>query len=135
MAVFLGWSLSAVVGEAQGVPSPEAPWRLADFTADAGIQRRQVFDVAFETNNVAWFAVSDGLYRYDGYRWTRYTTEDGLPSGFVRTVSVTRDGSVWIGTDNGAGVFNGKGFDRRGTEGRLAGPNVRRIVEGPDGAL
>jgi PAS domain S-box-containing protein len=135
MAVFLGWSLSAVVGEAQEVPSPEAPWRLADFTADAGIQRRQVFDVAFETNKVAWFAVSDGLYRYDGYRWTRYTTEDGLPSGFVRTVSVTRDGSVWIGTDNGAGVFNGKGFDRRGTEGRLSGPNVRRIVEGPDGAL
>ena len=49
--------------------NPEAPWRIAHFAADAGVHRRQVFHVAFETNNTAWFAVSDGLYRW-GSRMT-----------------------------------------------------------------
>jgi signal transduction histidine kinase/ligand-binding sensor domain-containing protein/ActR/RegA family two-component response regulator len=99
------------------------------------VGRRAVFDVAFETNGVAWFAVSDGLHRYDGYHWQRFTSTNGLPSDFVRTVTVTRDGSVWVGTDQGAGVFAGGRFDQRGTEDRLAGPSVRRIVETADGAL
>ncbi len=113
----------------------EAPWRIADFAQDAGVSRRMIFDLAFQTNNTAWFAVSDGLYRYDGYHWQRFTSTNGLPSSVVRTVSVTRDGSVWVGTDKGCGVFDGTRFDSRGTEGRLAGPNVRRIVETGDGSL
>ena len=126
----------SLVVRAETLPAnPEAPWRIAHFAADAGVHRRQVFHVAFETNNTAWFAVSDGLYRYDGYRWRHFTSADGLPSNFIRTVTVTREGAVWVGTDRGAGVFSGGTFDRRGTEGRLAGPNVRRIVEGPDGTL
>ena len=137
-----GWicGLALTLHVAAVPPAPvsverEAPWRIANFANDAGVERRMVFDLAFETNNVAWFAVSDGLYRFDGYHWRRFTAADGLPSGFVRSVSVTRDGSIWVGTDKGAGVFTGAGFDRRGTEGRLAGPNVRRIVETSDGAL
>ena len=27
----------------------------------------------FAANNTAWFAVSDGVYRYDGYHWRRFT--------------------------------------------------------------
>ena len=144
----LGWLLGGfvacwlgTVGRCGGVgPAPvpldrEAPWRIANFTQDAGVSRRVVFDVAFEKNGTAWFAVSDGLYRYDGYRWRRCTTAQGLPSSFIRTVTVTRDGAVWVGTDQGAGVYDGAHFDRRGSQQRLAGPNVRRIVETADGAL
>lgn len=113
----------------------EAPWRVASFAKDAGVHRRMVFDVAFESNNTAWFAVSDGLYRYDGFHWRRFSATNGLPTSFIRTVSVTRDGSLWVGTDHGAGVFDGGKFDRRGTGEHLAGPNVRRIVETQDGSL
>jgi signal transduction histidine kinase/CheY-like chemotaxis protein/PAS domain-containing protein len=113
----------------------EASWRIVNFAADAGVQRRMVFDVAFQPGNLAWFASSDGLYRYDGYRWDRFTAADGLPSSFVRTVFVDRDGNLWVGTDRGAGVFAASTFDRRGTADRIAGPNVRRIVQTSDGAL
>jgi signal transduction histidine kinase/CheY-like chemotaxis protein len=113
----------------------ETPWRIANFSKDAQVNRRMVFDVAFQTNNTAWVAVSDGLYRYDGYHWRRFSTEDGLPSNFIRTVAVMRDGAVWIGTDKGAGVFDGEQFNSRDTETRLAGPNVRRIVQTSDGSL
>jgi PAS domain S-box-containing protein len=137
--LLLGWlGIALPAGAVPPPPVPleqEAPWRIANFAKDAGLERRMVFDIAFETNNTAWFAASDGLYRYDSYHWRRFTTADGLPSDFVRSVSVTRDGSIWVGTDRGAGVFDTTSFDRRGTEGRLAGPNVRRIVETSDGAL
>lgn len=118
------------------MPLPqEAPWRIASFAKDAGLERRRILDLAFETNNIAWFATSDGLYRFDGYHWERFTAANGLPSTFIRAVSVTRDGAIWVGTDQGAGVLTRTGFERRGTEGRLAGPNVRRIVETSDGAI
>jgi signal transduction histidine kinase/CheY-like chemotaxis protein len=113
----------------------EAPWRIVNFAPDAGVLRRMVFDIAFETNHTVWFAVSDGLYRYDGYRWQRFTVSNSLPSSFIRTVSITRDGTLWVGSDKGAGVFDGRSFDSRQTDASLAGPNVRRIVETKDGAL
>jgi len=131
-----GLALSAKAAPPPPVPlQQEAPWRIANFAKDAGLERRRILDLAFETNNIAWFATSDGLYRFDGYHWQRFTSANGLPSTFIRAVSVTRDGSVWVGTDQGAGVLTQTGFDRRGTEGRLAGPNVRRIVETADGAI
>ena len=34
-----------------------------------------------------------------------YTTEEGLPDNAVNTIAAAPDGSVWVGTDNGAAVF------------------------------
>ena len=84
-----------------------------------------------------WVAASDGLRRYDGYRWERFDSSDGLPSDYVRCVCVLEDGTLWIGTDKGAGTFSEEeGFDFAGTLDRLAGPCVRRIVEDPlDGSV
>jgi len=111
------------------------PWRVTSFLEDANLQGRGVFFVDFEADGTAWIAASDGLYRYDGYRWDRFTSAHGLPSDFVRSVRVTRDGTLWVGTDRGAGTFDGSTFDSRGSEAHLAGPSVRRIVEDPDGTL
>jgi ligand-binding sensor domain-containing protein len=108
---------------------------LVNFAPDAGVQRRGIADLAFEADGTAWFAVSDGVYRYDGYTWKRFTTADGLPSNFVRSVTVTAAGKVWVGTDRGAGTFDGRRFERHGADSQLAGPNVRRIVETRNGAL
>ena len=139
----LGWLVGVLLGAVAGeaVPPPVVPfsqetsWRIVNLAPDAGIGRRGVADLAFEADGTAWFAVSDGLYRYDGYQWRRFSTADGLPSNFIRAVAVTRDGSLWVGTDHGAGVFADGRFDRRGTEETLAGPNVRRIHEARDGSL
>jgi signal transduction histidine kinase len=110
-------------------------WGLASFAADAGLLRQNIFQFAFEASGTIWVAASDGLFRYDGYTWTRFGVEQGLPSRFVRTVLVTRAGELWVGTSQGAGVFDGHRFDSRGSETGLAGPSVRRIREDPDGTL
>ncbi|MCX8157038.1 MAG: response regulator [Verrucomicrobiae bacterium] len=140
--IFSGWGVLGVAAFCLAAvpPAPvpvekEAPWRIANFSKDAGVGRRNVFDLAFETNGVAWFAVSDGLYRYDGYHWRKFTVADGLPSSFIRSVTVTREGVLWVGTDRGAGTFNGQYFSHLAPPEKLAGPNVRRIVQTRDGAL
>ena len=83
------------------------PWRVTSFLEDANLQGRGVFFLDFEADGTVWIAASDGLYRYDGYRWDRYTSAHGLPSDYVRSVRVTHDGELWVGTDRGAGVFDG----------------------------
>ena len=145
IASFLGLlilGLGSAFGSSSGAGPVDGPsakqtqsWRITSFLDDANLQGRGIFFVDFEENGTAWIAASDGLYRYDGYHWDRYTSAHGLPSDYVRSVLVTRDGKLWVGTDRGAGTFDGTTFDPAGTQDHLAGPSVRRIVEDPDGAL
>ncbi len=115
-------------------------WRMQNLLGDSGLQDRAVFGLDFLVDGTVWIAASDGLYRYDGYRWQRYTIEDGLPSNFVRAVLVASDGRLWVGTDRGAGVFHWRDEPTRydpvgGASGQLAGPSVRAIREDDDGTL
>ena len=48
-----------------------------------------------------WFATDGGAQKYDGLRWTTYTTEDGLAHNRVIKISQARDGAMWIGTGDG----------------------------------
>lgn len=133
--MFAVLALAGSPARAQQPVDPAPAWQVHSFREDAGVEEKNVHFVDFEEDGTGWFAVSDGLYRYDGYTWTRFTTADGLPSDYVRCVLVAGDGRLWVGTDLGAGVFDEGGFDPAGTTGMLAGPSVRRIVEDRDGAL
>jgi hypothetical protein len=118
-------------------PSFDQPWQITSFADVAGLSRRFIFGIDFEKDGTAWIAAADGLYRYDGYRWDRFAKQLGLPSDFIRCVKVTRTGTLWIGSDHGAGIFDyRKGiYQTMGSEKGLPGPNVRRIFEDPDGTL
>lgn len=140
-AVALG--TAAIPGRAEPVDGNEAAaWADAQITGrmdslieDANLARRNIGDLAFESDGTIWVAASDGLYSSDGYRWKRFSTADGLPSNFVRSVLVTRDQVLWVGTDKGVGIFADGKFTLLGDEKTLAGVSVRRIVEDPDGTL
>ena len=108
---------------------------MASFLADAGLAERTVFYVDFEPDGVVWLAASDGLYRYDGYTWSRFSTEHGLPSNYVRCVLVADDGRLWVGTERGAGTFEEERFVPADAASGLVDSSVRRIVEDGDGTL
>lgn len=119
------------------IPNPEIIDRhhLLPLHLDGGLVDDGLFSIDFDSDGTAWIASGNGLIRYDGYRWTRFTTDHGLPSNFVRCVYVSGTNEVWIGTDRGAGVFDGAAFDSRGSESGLAGSNVRRIFRDRQGTL
>jgi len=70
------------------------------------------------------------------YIRTRFTKEDGLPSGVVNVILQTQDGFLWVATDSGLVRFDGTNFTtiefppQTLTEGLS-----RAMAEGPDGDL
>ena len=70
---------------------------LASFGAESGLENKTTFTVDFEADGTTWLASSDGLYRYDGYRWKRFGIEHGLPTNYIRCATVTATGRLWVG--------------------------------------
>jgi PAS domain S-box-containing protein len=140
LAVLMLWTAGSAIGQVDQDLTAEAyaqSWHISKYAEAAGVQNQRVFDLAFEPDGTLWLAASDGLRRFDGFRWERFDTNSGLPSSFIRTVIFTKKGELWVGSDQGAGVFDfrRKHFDHRGSDTGLAGPHVRRIAEDPDGSL
>ena len=77
-------------------------WRWTSFDRASSLAGG-VRDIYEDRDGSIWFATIRGVHRYDGYRWTTYTTKDGLAHDHVRTVIQTRDGAMWFGT-NGGGI-------------------------------
>lgn len=68
---------------------------------------------------------------------TQWDTEMGLPHNSVKAIHQTKDGYLWVGTDQGAARFDGirfSVFDERNTAGHLNG-EVTDFAETPDGSL
>lgn len=114
-------------------PRPANGWQISNLFNEFDFKEKYLTCVDSDVDGNIWIAGSDGLYFYDGYHWTKYGTESGLPTEFVRSVMVAGDGTVWVGTAEGAGRFSNKRFEALNAN--LAGPSVRRIVEDREGAI
>ena len=80
-----------------------------------------------------WFGGA-GLSRYDGEKWTTFTTKDGLAHDSVWGILQDREGSLWIGTQRG-GVsrFDGRTFTNYTTKDGLAHNGVVKILQDREG--
>ena len=58
-----------------------------------------------KTEEALWIGtLGKGLWRYDQSGLRQYTTSDGIPSNFIRSLAVGKDGRLWIGTEKGIAV-------------------------------
>ncbi|MCA9442659.1 MAG: hypothetical protein KC964_17785, partial [Candidatus Omnitrophica bacterium] len=59
---------------------------------------------------VMWFGTwGEGLVRYDGRNRLQIQSSDGLPTDFIRRVSVAPDGRIWVAARGGAASLNEDG--------------------------
>ena len=66
-----------------------------------------------------------------------YTASDGLPQSTVFAVSRTKDGYLWLGTQDGLARFDGSQFkvsNRQNTDG-LTQSHIRNLAAAQDGSL
>ncbi len=63
--------------------------------------------VCASDGKLLWVGSKDGLFSFDGKRWKRYSTEDGLPSPKVSAILPISERYVWVGTDIGTAKFDG----------------------------
>ncbi len=63
--------------------------------------KKQYFTSHIQDNNGnLWVTSLDGLYKFDGFRWTEYDQEE-IPSDICNKVIQNSSGDIWVATRNG----------------------------------
>jgi ligand-binding sensor domain-containing protein/two-component sensor histidine kinase len=83
------------------VPAEQLPVRI--YTTADGLPRDLILRIVRDSHGFLWFCTGDGLSRFNGYEFTTYGVEQGLPHPFINDLIETRRGVYWVAT-NGGGV-------------------------------
>ncbi len=74
---------------------------------ESGFPLNKVLRIFKDSYGKIWFTGTTGLINYDGFEYTRYTSDqsakNGLKSGWVESITQDDYGRIWIGT--GSGLF------------------------------
>lgn len=79
---------------------------IKTYTTADGLARDSINRIVRDSRGFLWFCTSEGLSRFDGYRFTSYGIEEGLPNRNVKDLLETRDGLYWIAMAGGVCRFN-----------------------------
>jgi ligand-binding sensor domain-containing protein len=104
---------------------------------DVAYNPNYVVSLAVDRQGVVWAGTwGGGLSRFDGKKWTSYTTTDGLPGNHVFMLHADEKNQLWIGTNNGLTRWQDGKFTKAMTmaDGLFAN-NVFAMATSPDGSL
>jgi len=103
------------------------------FPTLAGVRVRNVFR---DREGMLWIGTDGrGVYHQTGKQLVHYTTRQGLVNNFIRAFLQSRDGSVWIATDEGVSRWTKAGFTNYQMSDGLCYFSTRSILEDRKGDL
>lgn len=76
-----------------------------------------------------------GVSRFDGKRWTNYTSREGLVGNIVYAIARDASGAFWFGTDKGVSRFDGKTWKSFTTTEGLLDSHVYALAVAPSGEV
>jgi ligand-binding sensor domain-containing protein len=76
---------------------------IKHYTTADGLPVDIVVRIKRDSHGFLWFCTRDGLSKFDGYQFTSYGRERGLPHPQVNGLLESGDGTYWVAT-NGGGV-------------------------------
>jgi PAS domain S-box-containing protein len=74
---------------------------IKTYTTADGLPRDHINRIVQDSKGFLWFCTSEGLSRFDGYKFTNYGIEDGLAGRDVNDFLETRAGVYWVATSGG----------------------------------
>jgi hypothetical protein len=64
-----------------------------------------------DKSGTLWFGTTEnGLYKYDGKSFSRFLVADGLNSNNIYAILQDTEGNLWIATEAGLCIYDGKAF-------------------------
>ena len=78
---------------------------VAHYARAAGLIDDRVTSLTTDAKGRLWVGTRHGVSRWDGRRFSPFTTRDGLPDESVSSVHAARSGTVWITTRGGVCRF------------------------------
>lgn len=140
----LSGTAPAFFSSPQNIPSTEPGFETL---RDAESIDNQVITVLVQdAHGLIWIGTQQGLVRYDGYRFRKFTHNVGDPfslaDDYVFSLLVAKDGRIWAGTySDGISVFDpvSERFERfqhdEKVKGSLPGSRISALVEDGQGGM
>lgn len=87
----------------QAVLTDAAPYVVRQWDTRGGLPQNTVNDIAQTPDGYIWLATFGGLVRFDGLRFTVFSSKahPGIGSDRALSLAVDSSGRLWAGTDNG----------------------------------
>ncbi len=91
------------------IPAYAQHYITTRYADDSGLPSRMVWDVSQDDQGFIWVAGNNGLFKFDGQKFTPYMAmlKDtvGLRDNKITTVKQTSDKKIWLGTPKGLHVL------------------------------
>ncbi len=101
-----------------------------------GLSDVRIRNVFRDREGTLWIGTEGrGVYRQIGVRFVHYTTKQGLVNNFIRAFLQSRDGSVWIATDEGVSRWRKDSFTNYGMHDGLCYFSTRSLLEDRNGDI
>jgi len=78
---------------------------------EEGLQNLAIQVVLQDRAGFLWVGTQNGLYRYDGARFTGFGKNEGLPGARIEALHESIDGALWVGTRTGLARLKGDRFE------------------------
>lgn len=101
-----------------------------------GVDGIRIRNVLRDRSGGLWIGTEgQGVYRQMGQRLKHYTTESGLVNNFIRAFLQSKDGSLWIGTDEGVSRWRPEGLKNFQMRDGLCYFSTRSLLEDRQGNI
>ncbi len=77
------------------------------YTSSEGLASSQVYEMMQDREGYMWFATANGVSRFDGHKFTNYSTKDGLNSNSIICLTEGNKGEIYFGNEKeGFNIFD-----------------------------
>jgi ligand-binding sensor domain-containing protein/two-component sensor histidine kinase len=83
---------------------------IKTYTVADGLLRDAVYKIKQDSRGFLWFCTADGISRFDGYTFTNFTANEGLPERHVNDFLESKSGTIYLATDAGIAKLNPTGL-------------------------
>src|SRR5437773_3900115 len=101
---------------------------LQVLTASQGLSGNSIHKMVRDSRGFLWFCTSEGLSRFDGYKFTSYGVDQGLPNRVVNDLLEIRSGVYLVATAGGLCQFDPNSAGQNG----ITGSRTRSFVPLPN---
>lgn len=81
------------------------------FSTEQGLSNNVIYSILQDQNGFIWISTEEGLNKFDGKKFTHFTTNKGrysLSHNRTQTMMLAPDGNIWAGTSDGLNIYDYK---------------------------